>query len=53
MIGTTLGDVAEIQQKYRWGYRFLNIGSPLGYGLSVVQQHVQTMRKNPGGDATA
>lgn len=53
MIGTTLGDVTEIQQKYRWGYRFLNIGSPLGYGLSAVKQHVETMRKNPRGDGAA
>jgi 2-keto-3-deoxy-L-rhamnonate aldolase RhmA len=52
MIGTTLTDVSEIQQKYRWGYRFLNIGSPLGYGLNVVRQHVETMRTNPEGKST-
>lgn len=49
MIGTTLGDVSEIQQKYRWGYRFLNVGSPLGYGLSAVKQHINTLRTNPTG----
>lgn len=49
MIGTTLTDVSEIQQKYRWGYRFLNVGSPLGYGLSAVKQHVHTLRTNPTG----
>lgn len=50
MIGTTLGDVSEIQQKYRWGYRFLNVGSPLGFGVSAVRQHITTMRTNPRGE---
>ncbi|MEZ4663806.1 MAG: hypothetical protein R2911_40245 [Caldilineaceae bacterium] len=31
VIGTTLGDVSEIQQKY-WGYRFLNVGNWWGMG---------------------
>jgi 2-keto-3-deoxy-L-rhamnonate aldolase RhmA len=51
MIGTTLTDVREIQQKYRWGYRFLNIGSPLGYGLDAVKGHVRTMRDDPRGES--
>ena len=38
--GTTLVDVAELQQKMSWGYRFLNVGSPLGYGLGVLQSHL-------------
>jgi 4-hydroxy-2-oxoheptanedioate aldolase len=50
VIGTILGDVAEIQQKYRWGYRFLAIGSPLNYGLAVVAEHVKTLRADPRGD---
>ena len=47
--GTTLGDVAEIQEKYRWGYRFLNVGSPLAYGMQVLQQHLATLRDDPAG----
>ena len=50
MIGTTLVDVSEIQQKYRWGYRFLNIGDPMHYGLRAVAQHVGTLRADPGGE---
>ncbi|MEZ4861979.1 MAG: aldolase/citrate lyase family protein [Caldilineaceae bacterium] len=49
VVGTTLTDISEIQQKYRWGYRFLNIGSPLGYGISALKEHVNTMRTNPSG----
>jgi 2-keto-3-deoxy-L-rhamnonate aldolase RhmA len=49
MIGTTLTDVSEIQQKYRWGYRFLNIGNPMHYGLRAVAQHVETLRGKPAG----
>jgi 4-hydroxy-2-oxoheptanedioate aldolase len=47
--GTTLVDVAEIQQKLRWGYRFMNVGSVLGYGAQMVQQHLATLRENPLG----
>jgi len=47
--GTTLVDVSEIQQKLRWGYRFMNVGSVLGYGAQMVQQHLTTLRKNPMG----
>jgi len=50
VIGTTLGDVSELQQKYRWGYRFLNVGSPLGYGISALKQHIHTLRTKPGGE---
>jgi 4-hydroxy-2-oxoheptanedioate aldolase len=48
--GTTLGDVAEIQEKIRWGYRFLNVGSALGYGAQVVQKNLETLRANPTGE---
>jgi hypothetical protein len=48
-IGTTLNDVSELQQKYRWGYRFLNVGNPLGYGISALTQHISTLRAHPGG----
>ena len=47
--GTTLGDVAEIQQKLRWGYRFMNVGSALNYGVQVVSQNIATLRADPTG----
>ena len=40
-------------EKYRWGYRFLTVGSPLSYGLGVVSQHVKTLRANPRGEPSA
>lgn len=49
-VGTTLGDPKEIQQKYRWGYRFLNVGSPLGFGIAAVTEHIAMLRENPGGE---
>lgn len=45
--GTTLVQVAELQQKMSWGYRFLNVGSPMAYGLGVLQQHLGTLRSTP------
>ncbi len=42
--GTTLESISELQQKRDWGYRFLNIGSPLGYGVRVVKEHVTLLR---------
>ena len=45
--GTTLTDVSELQQKIGWGYRFLNVGSPMGYGVSALRQHVQALRSTP------
>ena len=47
--GTTLVDVEEIQEKIRWGYRFLNVGNAMGYGAQVVAQHLATLRANPTG----
>lgn len=52
-IGTVLSDVREIQEKYRWGYRLLTVGTPLSYGLGVLAQHVRTLRANPGGEPAA
>lgn len=49
--GTTLGEVAEIQEKIRWGYRFLNVGSALSYGAQVLKQNLDTLRANPTGEA--
>ncbi len=48
--GTTLTDVAEIQEKVRWGYRYLNVGSILGYGLQVLKNNLETLRANPTGE---
>lgn len=42
--GTTLANVDEIKQKIDWGYRFLNVGSPLGFGVQAVTQHVKDLR---------
>ena len=47
--GTTLSEVADIQQKIRWGYRFLNVGNALVYGLQVLRQNLETLRANPTG----
>jgi len=43
--GTTLASIDELQQKRDWGYRFLNIGSPLGYGVDVVKDYANRLRK--------
>ena len=48
--GTTLLDVAEIQEKIRWGYRFLNVGSALAYGVQEVQKNLDTLRADPTGE---
>ena len=34
--GTTLVDLSEIQEKLRWGYRFMNVGNILAYGTQVL-----------------
>ena len=46
---TTLADVADIQQKVRWGYRFLNVGSALNYGTQALSGYFETLRANPRG----
>lgn len=43
--GTTLASLDELKQKRDWGYRFLNIGSPLGYGVDVVKDYANLLRK--------
>ncbi|CAN5726700.1 2-keto-3-deoxy-L-rhamnonate aldolase [soil metagenome] len=48
-IGTTLEDVSEIQEKISWGYRFLNVGNPFGYGVQALRQNLATLRTNPSG----
>lgn len=48
--GTTLGEVAEIQEKIRWGYRFLNVGNALFYGTQVLGKNLETLRADPTGE---
>ena len=48
--GTTLVDVAEVQEKIRWGYRYLNVGTVLAYGLPIVQKNFEILRANPTGE---
>ena len=48
--GTTLGEVAEVQEKIRWGYRFLNVGNPMAYGMKVLGQNLATLRSDPAGE---
>jgi len=47
--GTTLVDLSEIQEKLRWGYRFMNVGNILAYGTQVLTQNIEILRANPGG----
>jgi len=44
VVGTTLMEVEEIEQKLAWGYRFMNVGNALGYGTAVVKSHLQRLR---------
>ncbi len=46
--GTTLGDVEEIKEKLGWGYRFMNVGSAIGYGTQVLQGHLDELRQGLG-----
>ncbi|MBI2502198.1 MAG: hypothetical protein HYW07_03075 [Candidatus Latescibacteria bacterium] len=48
--GTTLSDVAELQEKIHWGYQFLNVGNAVSYGVQVLSSHLKTLRANPRGD---
>ena len=47
---TTLGDVPEIQEKIRWGYRMLNVGSALNYGTAVLKDNLESLRADPRGE---
>ena len=47
--GTTLVDLAEIQEKLSWGYRFMNVGNAISYGAQIVKQNLEILRKNPTG----
>lgn len=43
---TTLSNINDIEEKIEWGYRYINIGSPLAYGVQVVQGYMDRLRKN-------
>ena len=45
MAGTTLYDVHDIQEKIDWGYRYINVGSPLSYGVETLQEHLNVLRR--------
>jgi 2-keto-3-deoxy-L-rhamnonate aldolase RhmA len=47
--GTTLMEVGEIQEKIRWGYRFLNVGNIVGYGTRILQDNLEALRRDPKG----
>tara|TARA_B100000686_G_C16805418_1_gene989818 strand:- start:12299 stop:13081 length:783 start_codon:yes stop_codon:yes gene_type:complete len=47
--GTTLAGLDELQEKFRWGYRFLNVGSPLSYGMELLDNNLHDLRSNPTG----
>jgi len=48
IIGTTLGDPEEIRQKVDWGYKFLNLGSPLGFGINFINDRFVEYRDQAG-----
>jgi 4-hydroxy-2-oxoheptanedioate aldolase len=45
VVGTTLANPDEIKQKIDWGYRFLNVGNPLVFGVQAVTDHVADLRE--------
>ena len=42
------GAFDEIEQKIDWGYRFLNVGSPIAYGVPAVTQHITRLKSYAG-----
>ena len=51
--GTTLMGVEEIQEKLRWGYRFMNVGNVVSYGCQVLEQNLRVLRGDPTGEKSA
>ena len=41
---TTLGDIDDIRQKLAWGYRFMNVGNPLAFGVQTLDDHLASLR---------
>ena len=48
IIGTTLQNPEEIRQKIDWGYKFLNLGSPIGFGIRFVNDRFAEYREQAG-----
>ena len=44
MAGTTLNGMEEIREKIDWGYRYINVGSPMGYGMTALQENLDSLR---------
>ena len=42
--GTTLSNIDEVRQKLDWGYRFMNVGNPLGYGVETLDTYLASLR---------
>jgi len=42
---TTLVNLDEIKEKLDWGYRFMNVGNALGYGVGVLNSHFEELRR--------
>ena len=42
--GTTLVDIDDVREKLSWGYRFMNVGNPLAYGVQTLNQHLASLR---------
>ena len=42
--GTTLADIEEVKQKLSWGYRFMNVGNPMAYGVQALNGYLAEMR---------
>ena len=49
IIGTILMNPEEIRQKVDWGFRFLVVGSPLGFGIRFVNERFAEYREQAGG----
>ena len=44
--GTTLVELDDIKEKLDWGYRFMNVGNALSYGVGVVQSNLDELRRH-------
>ena len=47
--GTTLVGVTDIQEKIRWGYRYMNVGNVVTYGNKVLSESLAALRAGPEG----
>ena len=44
--GTTLVDLEDLKEKVSWGYRYVNVGNALAYGVQTVQEHMKSLRSS-------